>query len=79
MAKSLGIGDPPAKNEKAGRETSGRASNNTSRPESSSMVALNFKVKPEFKQEFKLWAATHQMSQKEALEKGFDLLKKRYS
>jgi len=43
------------------------------------MVALNFKVKPEFKQEFKLWAATHQMSQKEALEKGFDLLKKRYS
>lgn len=78
MAKSLGI-EPPSKTKSADRKAPARASNNITRPESGAMVALNFKVSAEFKQEFKLWAATHQMSQKDALVKGFELLKKRYS
>lgn len=54
-------------------------SRNTKQHEPGSLVALNFKVKPELKKEFKVWAASQGMTQREVLEKGFDLVKKLYS
>lgn len=52
---------------------------NTKKRESGDLVALNFKVSPELKREIKMWAAEHEMTQRDVLEKGFDLLRKHFS
>lgn len=72
MAKSLDldIGQPKEK-----QKTANRSSLNTRKRESGALVDLNFKVSPEFKREFKLWAASHDMKQKEVLEEAFKALK----
>lgn len=75
MAKNLGLdlGNAPVKSEK---KQPVKSSTNTQKPEASAVVDLNFKVSPEFRREFKLWAASHDMSQKQTLEQAFALLKK---
>lgn len=75
MAKNLGLdlGDAPAKPEK---RQPVKSSTNTQKREASTTVDLNFKVSPEFRREFKLWAASHDLSQKQTLEQAFSLLKK---
>lgn len=72
MAKSLDLdlGQPKGK-----RKTANRSSVNTRKRESGDLVDLNFKVTPEFRREFKLWAASHEMKQKEVLEEAFRVLK----
>lgn len=50
--------------------------NNTSKPSSSDLVALNFKVDSEFHKEFKMFAAMHGMSMVELLKQSFEELKK---
>ncbi len=55
-----------------------RQSDNTEQPESGSLVALNFKVTPEIKKEFKVWAASHGKTQRQVLEEAFDLLRESY-
>ena len=76
MAKNLGIELPKYDGETPSQPT--QKTRNTETPESGSLVALNFKVPTEFKQEFKIWAATHQMTQRRALEEAFELLKQQY-
>lgn len=72
MAKSLDLDlGAPAKKSK----TAGRSSLNTRKREAGNLVDLNFKVTPEFKREFKLWAASHDLKQKEVLEEAFKALK----
>ncbi|NWN92949.1 hypothetical protein HLV39_15760 [Marinobacter adhaerens] len=73
MAKSLDLdlGKPAQKS-----QTAGRSSLNTRKREAGSLVDLNFKVTPEFKREFKLWAASHDLKQKEVLEEAFRALKR---
>lgn len=83
MAKTLsenGISIPkPSKNKKPASKKEVNTSLNTkNKAESSAYADLNFKVSQEFKWEFKAWAASHQMSQKAALETAFDLLKKEH-
>lgn len=73
MAKSLNLDlGKPEKNSR----TAEKASLNTRKRESGNLVDLNFKVTPEFKREFKLWAAAHDLKQKEVLEEAFRALKK---
>jgi len=74
MAKDLGISAPSVR-EKTGP---GKKAGNTNVPESGTLSALNFKVTPEFKKEFKVWAITHQKTQRAMLEEAFELLKKQY-
>lgn len=75
MAKTLGLdmGTPP---ERPAKKESVKQSSNTSKREAGEKVDLNFKVSPEFKREFRLWAASHDITQKETLERAFELLKK---
>jgi len=79
MAKSLGLDAgtiaPPVK-PKADKKTPEKVSANTRKKDTGKPVDLNFKVSPEFRREFKIWASSHDMSQKEALELAFKLLKK---
>lgn len=74
MAKNLdlNLGDAPAR---PAKKLPVRESANTQKREAAAMVDLNFKVSVEFRREFKLWAAAHDMSQKETLERAFRLLK----
>ena len=74
MAKDLGISLPSSRAPKG----PGKKSGNTNVPESGTLAALNFKVTPEFKKEFKVWAITHQKTQRAMLEEAFELLKKQY-
>jgi hypothetical protein len=76
MAKILGLDMGAAPEVKSPQKTSQTVSANTGKKESGKPVDLNFKVKSEFKREFKTWAVTHDLSQKETLEKAFTLLKK---
>jgi len=76
MAKTLGLDIGAAPPSKTSQKASKKASSNTSKKEGGKPVDLNFKVSPEFKREFKTWAVSHDLSQKETLEKAFDLLKK---
>ena len=69
MVKKLDLGTPVKKGNVV------KSSINTKKKESGDTVDLNFKVSPEFKREFKLWAASHEMSQKAVLEAGFSSLK----
>lgn len=73
MAKSLDLdlGKPAGKT-----HSGGHSSLNTRKREAGNLVDLNFKVTPEFKREFKLWAASHDLKQKEVLEEAFRALKK---
>ena len=73
MAKDLGIGAPPATNINTKKAVS--KSTNIEKNESGALVDLNFKVSAEFKREFKMWAASHDISQKRTLELAFDCLK----
>jgi hypothetical protein len=79
MAKQVdtGIGRPPEKSEHAGGKPETQ-SENTKQPESGNLVALNFKVSPEVKKDFKVWAAAHNKTQREVLEEAFKLLKQQY-
>lgn len=73
MAKDLGIGAPPTQKKNTKEPVS--KSTNTEKNESGALVDLNFKVSAEFKREFKMWAAAHDISQKKTLELAFDSLK----
>ncbi|MFT6905740.1 MAG: hypothetical protein ACJAS1_002398 [Oleiphilaceae bacterium] len=73
MAKDLGIGSPPSKS-KPEKITVAKVSN-TEKRESGGTVDLNFKVSAEFKREFKIWATSHDLTQKRALELAFEALK----
>lgn len=79
MAKSLGLDagaiSPPS-NRKTTQKTPQKVSTNTQKKDAGKPVDLNFKVSVEFRREFKIWSSSHDMSQKEALELAFDLLKK---
>jgi len=68
MAKKLDIGFPA-------KPVPAKKAVNTVKKESGSQVDLNFKVSPEFKREFKIWATAHDMTQKRALEIAFQMLK----
>lgn len=70
MAKSLDLGDPISP-----KATVVKQSSNTKKKEAGVLVDLNFKVSPEFKREFKLWAAAHDSTQKKVLEDAFRMLK----
>ncbi len=76
MAKILGldIGEGPAK--KPLQDSPKKVSINTTKREAGKSVDLNFKVDPEFKREFRTWAAAHDVTQKETLERAFALLKR---
>lgn len=71
MAKTLDLGVP--KGDKKAEQK--KESSNTLKKESGAKVDLNFKVSAEFKKEFKLWAVSHEMTQKQVLETAFQLLK----
>lgn len=75
MAKTLGLDIGAAPAAKTSNKHSKQASTNTSKKEASKPVDLNFKVTAEFKRDFKIWATTHDLSQKETLERAFALLK----
>jgi hypothetical protein len=49
-----------------------KPSNNLTKTASGATVPLNFKVAPEFRREFKTFAAMHDISMVELLEKCFD-------
>lgn len=70
MAKNLDIGTPPTTNRKSSVKT-----NNTEKKESGAVLDLNFKVSADFKREFKLWAVSHDVTQKRVLELAFESLK----
>lgn len=69
--KTLSIGKPQKKEK---TETI-KQTQNTIKAEKGKAVDLNFKVEPEFKRDFKIYAANHDMSQKQVLEIAFKLLK----
>jgi CCR4-NOT transcriptional regulation complex NOT5 subunit len=76
MAKSLDLDlGMPGKLKNAHEKS--RSSINTKKREAGAQVDLNFKVSSEFRREFKLWAASHDMKQKQVLEEAFRLLKQR--
>lgn len=79
MAKQVdtGIPKPPVTGKPTGEKPETQ-SENTKQPESGSLVALNFKVSPEVKKDFKVWAAAHNKTQREVLEEAFKLLKQHY-
>lgn len=74
MAKNLDLG-LPQKTDKTDPQKDLKKAGNTKKKESGATVDLNFKVNSEFKKEFKLWAASHEITQKEVLETAFQLLK----
>jgi len=76
MAKALDLDLGMPSKVKNAHERS-RSSINTKKREAGAQVDLNFKVSSEFRREFKLWAASHDMKQKEVLEEAFRLLKQR--
>ena len=53
--------------------------NYTKTPAKTSKVGLNTEVTAEFRSELKVWAAQHGMKMGEALQRGFELLKQKYS
>lgn len=72
MAKNVSVmGAPPAKPS----STAPASSANLNKPESGSLVDLSFKVDPEFRRDFRLYAAEHELTQKEVLVRAFNLLK----
>ena len=73
MAKNLGIGLPPR--EKGAKQVVKSKASNTEKKESGGTVDLNFKVSAEFKREFKIWSANHDLTQKRTLELAFQSLK----
>jgi hypothetical protein len=72
VAKTLGLTIGPAPEAQKAPE---KVSSNTHKKEAGKSVDLNFKVSAEFRREFKTWAVSHDISQKETLEKAFALLK----
>jgi hypothetical protein len=56
--------------------TTATMGNNTTKPEAGELVALNFKVSPEFRADLKMFAAMHSMSMTEILKEGFEIIKK---
>ncbi len=64
--KTLSIGKPKEKR---------KQSQNILKKEKGKTVDLNFKVDAEFKRDFKTFAVTHDLSQKQVLEMAFRLLK----
>jgi len=77
MSKDLGIGRPPSKKEEDKKPKT--VTRNLKKPESSALVDLNFKVSPEFRREFKMFCASNDLKQKEALEQAFDVFRKSFS
>lgn len=69
--KMLSIGKPQNKE----KSEPIKQTQNTTKAEKGKAVDLNFKVEPEFKRDFKIYAASHDMSQKQVLEIAFKLLK----
>ena len=69
------IGAPPKRKPRA-KTGNKKVGGNTTKAEAAATVDLNFKVSAEFKREFKMWAASHDMSQKAVLEMAFDTLKR---
>ena len=64
-----GFADPSsAANAPAGSETPTRGA----KPGSDRVVALNFRVSPDFKKAFKIAAATHGITQSDLLQQAFD-------
>jgi len=49
---------------------------NLSQPDPNALANMNFKVSPDFHQEFKSYAINHGLSMLEVLEEGFELVKK---
>lgn len=76
MAKKIDLGITPPKPRK--KKQPGAKTRNTKVPESGTLAALNFRVAPEFKKEFKVWAVTHDKTQRAMLEEAFELLKQQY-
>ncbi len=74
MAKDLGIGAPPGTKKSGVKKATSKALN-TEKKEAGGTVDLNFKVSAEFKREFKMWSASHDLTQKRALELAFQSLK----
>lgn len=72
MAKTLDLGIPKPSEKNKQQQRQGA---NTTKRERGALVDLNFKVSAEFKREFKVWAASHDLTQKQALEYAFKLLK----
>jgi len=75
MAKTLGLTIGPAPKAKTAQRAPEKVSSNTQKKEAGKPVDLNFKVSAEFRREFKTWSVSHDLSQKQTLEKAFALLK----
>jgi hypothetical protein len=68
----------PAKKSSKGRPPSPTNTvGNLEKPEPATLVPLNFKVLPEFRQEMKIYAAQQGVSMTKLLIDGFELIKKR--
>ena len=76
MAKTLELTIGPAPEAKSAHRAPEKVSSNTRKKEAGKPVDLNFKVSAEFRREFKTWSVSHDLSQKQTLEKAFALLKK---
>lgn len=68
---------PPGKGTKGQPPLPSQTLQNIDRPEAGTLEALNFKVPPEFKREFKTFAAVHGIKMVDVLREGFDLVKAR--
>lgn len=66
--KAQKLGNPPAKNEPTVR--------NLQQPTSTDLEGLNFKVNPEFKKEYRLYAAERGKSMVDILKESFELYRK---
>lgn len=67
--KPTGKGTPPASAAASAVETATRT------PTSTDRVALNFSVSPEFRKDWNLFAATHDLSGVELLRQAFEAIK----
>lgn len=66
---------PPAKSRKGAPPPPARTLGNLERPEPSNAEPLNFKVPPEFKRDFKSYAAQQGVSMSKLLQTAFEILK----
>lgn len=67
--KPKGKGTPPTVT------TTPAMANNTTKPSTSELIPMNFKVEAEFKKDVRTFAAIHEMSMVDVIKEAFELLK----
>lgn len=66
---------PSAKSRKGAPPPLAQTVGNLDKPEPNTLQPLNFKVPPDFKREFKSYAAQHDVSMSQLLQEAFEVLK----